>query len=239
MSTNPFEKLANPLETNEIIENVLQITLNPENPKNLYLMVDDDSKNLWTLELIEMNLFERLMSLSFEGNQDSKVITYLYNSYLRLQQERSKKQTEVSDLLASLIFRNLATALKEPELFPEQDISAQLLEIFKDFEQEDTTSRDEFLSLSIKSALQDADLDMKKNIREIFFKCFDECLKSVRQATMISIEKWILTFLVAFTSDKSNPDMANLFLEYIALPPDCDGIKYADSLLGKKLKVID
>lgn len=238
MSENPFETLVNPVRTNEIIENVLLITLNPENPRNLTLMNDDSAETLagtklWTLELIELNLFERLMSLSFEGGDDNKVILYLYNSFVRLRNECKKEKSKVSEVLTSLIFRNLATALKEPELFPEQNISEQLLDIYKDSEVDDTLLRDEFLSVAVKKAFEDADDDMKKNVKEIFFKCFDQCLKSVRQATMITLEKWILAFLTAFTSDKNNATMANLFLDYIELPPNSDGIKYADSLLGK------
>lgn len=234
MSTNVFGTLANPARINEIVENVLLITLNPENPRKLILMNDDSGTNLWTLELIELNLFERLMSLSFESGDDNKVILYLYNSFIRLQSECRKEKSDVSEVLSSLIFRNIATALKEPELFPQQNISDQLLDIFKDSEVDDTSLRDGFLSVAIKKALEDADDDMKKNVKEIFFKCFDECLKSVRQATMITIEKWVLTFLTAFTSDKNNAAMANLFLDYIELPPNSEGIKYADSLLGKK-----
>lgn len=234
MSKNPFETLTSSEKTNELIENVLLITLNPENPRKMYLMNDDTGTKLWTMELIELNLFERLMTLSFEGGEDSKVILYLYNSFIRLQTECRKTKSEVTEILSSLIFRNIATALKEPELFPEQKISEQILDIFKDSEIDDTSLRDEFLSQAIRKALEDADESMKVNVREIFFRCFDECLKGVRQASMITLEKWILTFLTSFTSDKNNPEMANLFLDYIALPPDCDGIKYAETLLGMR-----
>lgn len=237
MSTNPFETLESPQRINEIVENVLLITLNKENPKNLYLINNDDANQLWTIETIETNLFERLMALAFESTSDNHVIPYLYNSHLRLHNEnKTRGKAEVSDVLYSLIFRNLSTILKEPELFSEQNISAQFLDIFKDNELEDTALRDEFLSCAIKQAMDDSDNDMKRNIREIFFKCFDECLKGVKQASMVNLEKWIISFLLAFSSDKTNPEMANLFLDYIALPPDCEGIKYANGLLGKLME---
>lgn len=233
MSENPFESLMSPQKINEFIENVLLITLNQENPRNLCLMSDDTGTGLWTLESIEMNLFERVMSLSFEGGEDNKVIIYLYNSFVRLKSEvRNNNSTQVSDTLNSLIFRNIATALKEPELFPEQIISEQILEIFKESDIDNSSHRDEFLSYALKKALEDADDSMKRNIKEILFKCFDSCLKSVRQVSMITLDKWILTFLTAFTKDKTNPEMANLFLDYIDLPSEADGVKYADSLLG-------
>lgn len=234
MSEKLFESLASPENTNEFIENVLLITLNPENPRKLYLMNDDTGTRLWTLESIEMNLFERVMSLSFEGGEDNKVISYLYNSFLRLKNEvRNNNTTQVSDTLTSLIFRNMAISLKEPDLFPEQSISEQLLDIFKESDLDNSSHRDEFLSFAVKKALEDADDSMKSNVKETFFKCFDACLKSVRQASMITLDKWILTFLAAFTKDKANPELANLFLDYITLPSEADGVKYADTLLGK------
>lgn len=227
MSDNKSQRI------NEIVENVLRITLNADNPRNLYLMNDDNGTKLWTLESIEMNLFERLMSFDNKESDEDKVILYLFKSFVRLQSERGSEQCEVIELLSSLIFRNVATALKEPELFAEQNFSLQWLDIFKDTELEDNSLRNQFLSLAIKSALEECDKEMRKNVTEIFFKCFDECLKSVRQATMITLEQWTLQFIQAFSSDKGNSAMGNLFLDYISLPPGSDGIKYAETLLGK------
>lgn len=234
MSTNPFETLTSPHRINEIIENVLLITLNPENPnKSLYFMNEESETQMWTLEMIEFSLFERLMSLASEGGDGSKVVLYLYESFLRLHNENRGSESDVSDVLSSLIFRNLATALKEPELFSDQDISAQFLTIFKDSEIPDTSVRDEFLSCTVLKALEDSDDGMRHNVKEIFFKCFDECVKVVRQSTMVNLPHWILSFLIAFSSDKNNSAMANILLDYITPQANCDGIKYADSLLGK------
>jgi ubiquitin conjugation factor E4 A len=232
MAANPFETLVSPEATNEVIENVLLITLNADNPKKLFVMSAGNGANgnkLWTLELIELNLFERLL----EGGQDNKVVLYLYNAFLRLQNEIRKGKNEVTEFLNLIIFNNISTLMKQPELFAGQNISEQILEIFKDSELENPMLRDEFLSLTIKKAFEDSDDDMKRNVRETFFKCFDECLRAVRQSSMISLDKWIMTFLTAFVSDKNNTEMAHLFLDYITLPPSSDGIKYADSLLGR------
>lgn len=227
MADNPFNTLLSPEQTNEIVENVLLITLDDENPKNLFVMSGSDCK-LWTMETMEINLFERLMC--FSGQDDEKVILYLYESFLRLQQERAKSSNEVTEFLKEILIRNVAVSMKQPELFAEQNVSEQIIKMFKDYEE---NLQDSFLSQSIKKAFEDTDDSMKRNIRETIWKCFDECLISVRQATMISLEKWILRFLQAFVSDKNNPEMAGVFLDFITLPPICEGIKYADSLLGK------
>lgn len=230
MSDNPFETFTSPVEINTIVENVLLMTLNRENTNGKLYLVNDDTNNIWTMELIEMNFFERIMTMAFEGGDDSKVIHYLYNSYVRLQEEITKSKSDVFAVIDSLIFRNIATALKEPDLFLEQNISSQILDIFKDNEVENSSTRETFLSNAIAKALEEADESMKKNVSEIFFKCFDECLKAVRQMSMITLDKWILNFLMAFVR---NAAAANLFLDYIKLPNGCEGIKYADSLLGE------
>lgn len=112
MSANPFETLTSTPRINEIVENVLLITLNEENPRKLFVMNDGSGVQQWTTESIEMSLFERVMALSFEGGKDNKVILYLYNSYIRLNNEiRVNKSSDVSEILSSLIFRNIATAL--------------------------------------------------------------------------------------------------------------------------------
>lgn len=242
MSQNPFEILTSPEHTNRVIENVLLITLNEDNPNNLFIMSAGNSEHtkLWTMELIELNLFERLMSFPLGKDDNSKVILYLYNSFLRLQEEIRECKTEVTGFLSLIIIRNIATAMKQPELFVEQNISQQIIEIFQldDSKSDDrfsdsSTVRDEFLSLAIKKAFEDSDEDMKRNIRETVYGCFDECFRVVRKATLINLDGWIVTFLTAFVKDKNNPDMAGLYLDYITLPPNCDGIKYADSLLGE------
>jgi ubiquitin conjugation factor E4 A len=83
--------------------------------------------------------------------------------------------------------------------------------------------------------MQDCDEDMRRNVYEIFFKSFDIVLKMIRQASMITLEKWILGYLMAFVSDKNNIEAANIFLEYITLPENTEGIKYSETLLGQLL----
>lgn len=217
-------------KTNEVIENTLLITLNPAR-KGLYLINSDESQT-FTLDMLEFSLFERVIA----SDNDDKVIIYLYQSYLRvLQATKSNGTNEVLDKIKELIFRNISTILKQPELIPLQDLSKQFLDIFNDTDIE-SNERTEFLSISIKTALQDCDdEDMKKNIYEIFFKSFDLILKMIRQASMITFEKWILGYLMAFVSDKNNSEAANILVDYIKLPPSIDGIKYSETLLGQLL----
>lgn len=195
MATNPFGTLSSPDEINTTVEAVLLMTLDSDNNNKSLYLVHDDSAKLWTLESIELNLFERLMAMAFSPGEDNKVIMYLYSSYVRLRGLQRQKSTEILESLKGLIFRNVATALKEPDLFAEQNFSLQFLDIYKDIECADELARDEFLSLAIKKALEDADESMKANVRKTFYTALLDCLKMVRQSSMITIEKWIFTFL--------------------------------------------
>lgn len=233
---NPFESLCSPQKIDQVIENTLQMTVNPA--KSHLHFVQSDLK-FFSLDLLEFSLFERLMAMACESDDENRIIIYLHDSYQRVQKEvkinsRANDILEVLGKIQELIFRNISTFLKEPELVAGQNISQQFLDIFKDNDVEDGVVRDQFLSQSILAAIKDSDASMKANVTEIFHKCFDECLKVVRQANMMSLEKWVLTFLTAFVLDKNNPEMASIFLDYIELPDGCDGIKYSDSLLGKK-----
>lgn len=232
---NPFETLCSPQKVNQMVENTLKMTLNPEK-LNLHLV---QSETLYfTIDLLEVNLFERLMAMAFESGDENRVVTYLFESYQRTQIEinqniKSNDVLEVLKKIHELIIRNMSTFLKQPELLASQNMSKQFLDIFKDFD-EDTEVREKFLSSSVSAAIKDSDDSMKSNVQEVFHKCFDDCLKHVRQANMITLEKWVLPFIIAFVIDKNNPDMANIFLDYIKVPEGSDGIKYSDTLLGKK-----
>lgn len=235
-----MESLCSPQKVDQLIENTLKMTLNPDKTNLHFVQIDIDSK-FFTIDLIEFNLFERLMAMAFETGDENKVVTYLYESYHRVQLEmkRHAKSNDVLEVLSKiqdLILRNISTFLKEPELLASQSMSQQFLEIFKETDVEDPTVRELFLSSCIAAAIKDSDNSMKANIKEVFHKCFDECLKVVRQASMITLEKWVITFMMAFVVDKNNSEMAMILLDYIEVPEGSDGIKYADTLLGELLK---
>ena len=194
---------------NEVVESTLLITLNPAK-KELFLINNDESK-LFTLDMLEFSLFERII----QYDTDDKVIIYLYQSYIRvLEETKSSGTNEILDKIMELLFRNISTILKQTELVPSQNLSKQFLDIFNDTENYNTE---------------------RKNVLEVFYKSFDIILRMIRQASMITLEKWILGYLMAFVSDKNNSEAANILLDYIALPENSDGIKYSETLLGQLL----
>lgn len=85
-----------------------------------------------------------------------------------------------------------------------------------------------------------------KSIFDIFPFSFDDvfanCLRSAKNASLITLEKWILYAIKAFVSDKTNAKLAQLFLNYTTPKPRVaggavDGIQFADTLLGALLSL--
>lgn len=71
---------------------------------------------------------------------------------------------------------------------------------------------------------------------------FANCLDSAKNATLITLEKWIIQLLKAFVSDKNNAHLAQLLLDYMTPKPRAvggtiEGIQFAETLLGKLLSL--
>lgn len=71
---------------------------------------------------------------------------------------------------------------------------------------------------------------------------FESCLRSAKIGTLISLEKWVIQILKAFVSDKTNPTLAQLLLEFSTPKPrvaggQVDGIQFAETLLGTLLSL--
>jgi ubiquitin conjugation factor E4 A len=232
---NPFAGLLSPHEINRLIENIFLITLNPEKT-NLHL-ISSETNEFFTLSSLEFSLFEKIMD-------HDEVIIYLFESFQRVHKEIANNQSssdvkEFLDRLLNLIFQNLSTILKQPEIVAQQNLSLQIIDIFKNVEYDDyDDKRGEFLSTAISRAMDDNDDDTVKNVTEIFYRCFDKISKIIAQSSLMSYESWILPFLMAFVSDKNNRKAANLFIDYNTPAQASEGIKYSsNTLLGQLLSL--
>lgn len=83
-------------------------------------------------------------------------------------------------------------------------------------------------------------------LNKIYYFRFDEvfatCLRTVKSATLVSLEKWIVPAVRAFVSDKTNPALAKLLLNYTTPKPrvpggTIDGIQFSETLLGTLLSL--
>lgn len=258
----PQPKTANVLnqKINDLIERIFLITINRTPRKNKQFVFMDDlaasnpTTTLMNVELLEQALFERLLLPKPDDflipnnvrNSDtddvisSNVISYLYQSFERLNSWNHENDTSIRDecqTIEQLILRNASTAIKQPELFEGQSLAEQWLEILRDVNNS-YEIKCKFLSKICNEVLADGDDADLISLRTLFSEVFDTCLRSVKISSLITVEKWIKPLMMAFVSDKTNPKLALLLLDYntpVAQRGQVNGIQYADTLLGQLL----
>ncbi|XP_053685325.1 ubiquitin conjugation factor E4 A [Sabethes cyaneus] len=256
------------LKINALIEKVFLITLQKTPPKNqhgrarpqLVYMEEvaaqcPDGECLLTVDLLEQALFERIILFNpseylipsnvtdgeTETVAQTKVMLYLFGCFHRSEQSADPNDCVVSETrqkMKALILRNACTSLKQPELFEGQNLSNQLLDIFK-LSDDDQPAKAQFVSETVKEIFADSESEQEGFLvlRSIFSPMFTEVMRSLRTASLISMERWIVPFLEVFISDKSNPRLAHVLLNFTTPPEGADGIKYSESLLGQLLSL--
>uniref|UniRef100_A0A336LVS4 Ubiquitin conjugation factor E4 A n=1 Tax=Culicoides sonorensis TaxID=179676 RepID=A0A336LVS4_CULSO len=243
---------------NNLIENVFLITIDkvPKKGKQLIFLeeVAAYGGNLLNLELLEQALFERIMLTNpsdflIPSNIDkdqvdelaveTKVITYLFKTFVK--NERSTNESDSINKenclkIRELILRNVSTAIKQPALYEGQVISSQLLDIFKDMN-EDSDIKANFLCLVAKEVMAEDEKEGFEVLKLFTFPALIEAHKSLKMASLGSMEVWIMPFLMAFCSDKTVPKLGEIVLDFTTPPETADGIRYSDSLFGQLLSL--
>jgi ubiquitin conjugation factor E4 A len=198
-------------------------------------------------------LFERLINLdeflAYTENQvissreavERNVVKYLFQSYKRNFVRSSNRNDSVladcSTKVQDLILTNLSTAIKTPDLFIGQDLSQQLLDIVVRSLEDDEEVLTSFIPELVKAMMSDLDEAVVNfALLESFFRpTFAQCVKSLKNASLLSVEKWILPYLNIFVVDKST---AALLLKFSTPKPTAagyEGAQFSESLLGALL----
>lgn len=251
-------------KVNGLIEHVFSITINRTPQKNKQLVFMEDLSSAYpsmtsmNMELLEQALFERILlpnprdylipnntqNDETDGIAEVKVILYLYRSYERLLKwTRHGNDATLKDeyeAVKNLILRNASTAIKQPDLFENQTLSEQWLHLFQNYF-DDYELKCEFLSKVIADVCTDTDPSYKESMSQIFDQVFDRCIQSLKNASLITVEKWVIYTLKAFVSDKTNAKMAELLLNYTTPKArtggTIEGGQYAETLLGTLLSL--
>lgn len=167
-------------KVNGLIEHIFSITINQTPPKNRQLIFMEDlatihpATNLMNMEILEQALFERLLLTNprdylIPNNQqndetnaiaENKVILYLYRAYERItkwcnNQNEASLKTEC-EVIKQLILRNASTAHKQPELYEDQSLSEQWLNLLQNYGDEYECKCD-FLSKVVADVATDND----------------------------------------------------------------------------------
>lgn len=242
---------------NNLIENVFLFTIDKNPKKNKQLVFLEEAAEFGgrtiNLEILEQALFERLMLINpgdflipsniktddTEIASDTKVISYLYRTFNRNElscNENDSVNKENCGKIRELILRNVSTAIKQPALYEGQQLSEQILEIFKDMDDE-IDDKAKFLSAVSKEVLSDDDTEGYTALQQFLLPVLTEAHKSLRNASLGAMEVWITPFLMAFSRDKTNPRLGEIILDFTTPPENSDGIRYSESLFGQLLSL--
>lgn len=131
------------------------------------------------LDILEQALFERLLLLNpsscvipkhckeYDKNViEREVVTYLFLAEQNLLMYTNTKddcEVNIVKRMRELIMRNAITALKQPELFDEQDLSEQLLNLMKGFD----TSCHNFIYDIVKGVMSEGKYYNEINVNAI------------------------------------------------------------------------
>lgn len=236
---------------NNIVENVFGITLNNATDKTLVWLEEfaSSSENkLIDLPNLDQILFERLLlqdpcqnllNSPTNGVVDSHiiqkgVITYLIECYKKLNKiEQNTKNEDIKKeihQIRMLIIRNATTALRQPELYEDQDLNSQVLQIF--YENQDTNSNilfSSFFNEIIMELIKD-----EENTSEVVFATFNPVLeyvhKKIANSSLINFEHAVVfTFLQTMAYNKY---LAEALIDHSTPKSKSYGNVYSDTLLG-------
>lgn len=243
---------------NGIIERVFMITVNKSPTKQRPMVFMEEIAPLLThpllnTQILEQALFERILLTSpadfllpndvkpddHREITESRVLIYLHGSYVRNAQCVNKNDPTTEETCAKireLVIRNIGTAVKQPDLYDGQKFGEQLLELVR-HEECDITLTGQFLSDLTKEVLLDNDANDVLALQAVLFPVLAEIQKQAAAATLHSLPTWIFPTIQMFVGDKTNPALANLFLDYSTPANGANGYQFAETLLGDLLRL--
>lgn len=131
---NPFAALlqdtASKTKKINLLENVFGFTLLEENATQQGLVYLRDLAEMFPqrqldIEILKHALFERL--LLEDKFKIDEVVVYLYKCYRNIGVLDEETRTAVK----AIILRNIVTSLKQPDLYPEQNVNQQLFNLMQ------------------------------------------------------------------------------------------------------------
>ncbi|XP_021027472.1 ubiquitin conjugation factor E4 A isoform X3 [Mus caroli] len=178
-------------------------------------------------------------TLNLSADRDAgerHIFCYLYSCFQRAKEEITKVPENLLPFAVqcrNLTVSNTRTVLLTPEIYVDQNIHEQLVDLMLEAIQgahfEDVT---EFLEEVIEALLLDEEV---RTFPEVMIPVFDILLSRIKDLELCQILLYAyLDILVYFTRQK---DMAKVFLEYIQPKDPSNGQMYQKTLLGVILNI--
>ncbi|CAD6997110.1 ubiquitin conjugation factor E4 A [Ceratitis capitata] len=262
---NPFAALLNGPKAEEgfeqdLIERILLFTLRKEaslNPSRsdpcismTDIVVAAENISKISEELLAHAIFERLMLTnpkdyligSVNGCEDeaaveTRAICYLHRAFIACENAKIELtgQKEACEKIRNLILTNASTCTRQPELFVNQNLSIQWLEVLEHSDPADFTTLEFFVQTVMKVIADDEQIEALGALKAVFYPMLAELQKQLTSANLITINKNIFWTLGFFVRDKRVPQLGEVLIDYVTPNPNAKGNEYMDTLLGQLL----
>ncbi|XP_050319386.1 ubiquitin conjugation factor E4 A [Bactrocera neohumeralis] len=262
---NPFAALLNEPKEEEgfkqdLLERILLFTLRKGSASNAArsfplismtdIVVDADNDATVSEELLAHAIFERLM-LSDPGDYlvesgggvcdedavETRAICYLHRAFIACEHAKAElpEHSDACEKIRNLILTNASTCTRQPELFINQNLPTQWLEVLEHSDPADTTTQEFFVQTVVKVMAEDDQIEALGALKAIFYPMLAEVQKQLANINLITIKKNTFLTLSYFVRDKRVPQLGEVLIDYVTPNPNAKGSEYMDTLLGQLL----
>jgi ubiquitin conjugation factor E4 A len=207
------------------------------------------------IETLEQALFERLLledpknhvigrSVDKELSQTNthatqkEVIPYLFECHRRLFSMKTGAQdngrNRIISGMISLLLRNAATALKQPELFESQQLHSQILQLISDNSILEADLDVFFDGLVQQFVLDDGENDVVDALLVAFSSTLDTIHRDLAQSNLFTFNRTYFSLLHIFSSKSQ---LGSVLIVHSTPKNSHVGLSYADTLLGSMLSL--
>ncbi|KAK9512148.1 hypothetical protein O3M35_000634 [Rhynocoris fuscipes] len=243
----------------KLAEDVFSITLTKDNESLkrgrishlVYLQEIAESINSSIMDLVTLKsaIFERLLltdpsnfliksKVNFKNNVDSHIIQtdcilYLFECFKRLNVVLNSNNNDIPkatiESLINFVIQCVSTALKQPELFENQNVHRQLIILYEI--EETSTELFQFINSTVQLILSEDD---PQTLTLAFSPVLQAIASDFAKATVMTFPR---THFLLLNSFVSIPPLAELIIDF-SLPRTTNvGVAFADTLIGAMLNL--
>lgn len=208
---------------NILIQDIFYITASKHATSKPLVFVEETAAALETpgvfdIGSLEQALFERLLledpgrfvvAPASLGNAaidhhviEKEVLTYLFDCYKHLVDQRRwrKDMEDALALMGDLVIRNFVTALISPEIYGNQQLHLQFINMFNDYAQfQDSLTY--LVKAAVKMIVEDSGSeDAIAVLSKLFYPILDEIKECTENCTLFTLKRHVMNLVQCFSS---------------------------------------